>query len=551
MKINKRKRFFKVSFVFFGMMRDFYKEFKLIKKIGFTATEKKMSPRHDKRAKQLYNLAVDMGGVLIKMCQMFSTRRDVFPIEYVKTLSALQDNVPSVPFDKMIKVIEEQFDDHEKIFKSIDEVPLASASLGQVHKAEFFDGTSVVLKILKPDVEKIIDTDFAILHMVFKIMSNFKIFKDRADFFLMLEEFIRVTGDELNFKREAWLAEKFRDGLKKFSYLKIPYIYKAFSTEKIIVMEYLEGTKISEREKWQENNNDPIKISRQLIEIYIEQIMNMGFVHFDPHPGNILISENNNMILLDFGMAGEISDKMQRNLIDALDSLLNLEYRRFLDSLYHMGFIRKNVNRYAMLPIIEFFMNDVLQTINLDRESLNTVDYSPVMGELVEMMYVQPFTLPIDWAFIGKTIGTLIGNISGLNPDFKIYEEMKPYLDQILRKNSDTILSKGFGSVKKTGSLFLNLPKKIDAVVENLERGYLKIKVDYSEINEKIDEVKEFIIRLVSFTIASASGLATYILYNAQMIDMTYITLVIAIVAFGVTIFYRKKTLKQKIEKMM
>jgi predicted unusual protein kinase regulating ubiquinone biosynthesis (AarF/ABC1/UbiB family) len=551
MKINKRKRFIKVSLVFFGIIRDFHKEFKLIKKIGFAATEKKMSARHGKRAKQLYDLAVEMGGVLIKMCQMFSTRRDVFPMEYVKTLSALQDNVPPASYDEILEVIKSQYEDYEKIFNSIDPEPLASASLGQVHRGEFFDGTPVVLKILKPDVEKIIDTDLAILHMVFKVMSNFKVFKDRSDFFLMLEEFVRVTGDELNFKREAWLAERFKKGLKKFTYLKIPYVYKAFSTDKIIVMEYLEGTKINERDKWEQRNNDPIVISRQLIEIYVEQILNMGIVHFDPHPGNILITENNNMILLDFGMAGEISEKMRRNLIAALDSLLNLEYRRFLDSLYHMGFIRKDVNRYVMLPVIEFFLNDILQTINLDRESMNSVDYSPIMNELIEVMYVQPFTLPIDWAYIGKTLGTLIGNISGLNPEIKIYDEFKPYMDGVLRKNSATVISKGIGSAKKTGTLLLNLPKKIDAVIENLERGYLKIKVDYSEINDKIDEVKEFLIRLVSFIIASGSGLATYILFTAQTFPLSYITLVIAVVAFGVTLFYRKKTLRQKIEKMM
>ena len=167
-----------------------------------------------------------------------------------QTLSPLQDNVPPVEFERIEKVIKEEFPNYNEIYKSIDPVPLASASLGQTHKAFLHDGREVVLKILKPDIEKIIDTDFAILTQVFKLMNNFKVFQEHADFFQILDEFIRVSGDELNFIREAHICKELKRNLIDLDYLIIPHIYEEYSTRRIIVMEYQGGDRISMVQDW-------------------------------------------------------------------------------------------------------------------------------------------------------------------------------------------------------------------------------------------------------------------------------------------------------------
>jgi len=272
-KINIKKRFFDVALIFFKIFLDFRKEIKLRKKIGFQASQKKMEKTHRKRADKLYSLAVELGGVHIKMCQFLSTRRDIFPEPYIEKLSVLQDSVPPVDFSVIRSIIEEQYENGDSPFTSIDEKPLASASLGQTHKGILKDGSEVAIKFLKPSIEKIIDIDFAILFFVFKLFSNFKIFKDMSDFTSILEEFIKITGDELNFKREVYISKKFRSALKKYPYVKVPYVYEEYSGDKIIVMEFIDGVKVTDREKWEMKNNSSEILARRIVEIYIEQFL--------------------------------------------------------------------------------------------------------------------------------------------------------------------------------------------------------------------------------------------------------------------------------------
>ena len=221
-KISYRRRFVKVAWIFLLIVLDFRREYFLTKKNGYNYSQKKMKKTHLRRARQLYNVAISLQGAMIKLCQYFSTRRDIFPEAYIKVLTPLQDHVPPIDFSEIQSVLRSEYGDYYRFFESIEEKPLASASLGQVHRAVLRDGSRVVLKILKPRVDKLIDVDFAILYYTFKLLSDLKLVKEKADLFNLLDQFIQVTGDELNFTREVYITNRFRQELACLSYLKIP-----------------------------------------------------------------------------------------------------------------------------------------------------------------------------------------------------------------------------------------------------------------------------------------------------------------------------------------
>lgn len=548
-RIHSRKRFLKVAAVFIGILLDFTKEYSLIKKSGYSAAQKRMKTRHEKRARQLYDTAISMQGVMIKLCQFFSARRDFFPESYVSLLSTLQDNVPPVPFDEIRMVIEGEYGDHRKYFKEIDPIPVASASLGQVHRAILQDGTTVVLKILKPGIERIIDIDFAILHFVFKILSGFRVFRERADLFHVLDEFIRVTGDELNFRREAWVAMEFRRLLEGYDYVSVPLIYSELSNARIIVMESLTGDKVSDVNSWKDRSNDPVLLSRRIIGLYMDQLLKFGLVHFDPHPGNILVESDSRFSLIDFGMSGIITPRMRQGLLKALRAFIKRNGRAFIDALDELGFIRKNVNRYSMLTVIDFFLNEFIDIFTFDREAIQTMDFSPIREELIELLYTQPFNIPYEWAFVGKTIGILAGIISTLNPQFNVYEELKPYADTYLSRNAMAMARESFSFAKETFGLLLGFPSRIDVLIDSIERGHLRFKVDYTEMLDKIDEVKAFVIRTVGLLVSMACMISLYVFFVSAQYKVSIMFAGIAAAALVFSLLYRKRSSKDRLRR--
>ncbi len=546
-----RGRFLTIARLFVRMILELAKDYRLIQERGYAYAQKKMAPVHERRARDLYGSSLALGGVMIKLCQFFSARRDIFPEPYIRILSSLQDDVPPVPFAQIETVLARELGDYRSSFRSIDETPLASASLGQVHRAVLATGEEVVLKVLKPGVEELFDLDFAILDQVFRILSHFRVFTEKADFRGLLEEFIQITGDELNFRREVSVAGEFARHMGVFPYVKIPRCYGELCSRRVIVMEYLRGDKISSVEKWRHRNNDPRLIARRLLEIYFEQLLSFKLVHFDPHPGNILVTEDSNLVLIDFGMSGEITDGMRDGLREGLTAFIKRDYRRLVDVFFDQGFIRRGFNRYSLLPVVEYLFGEFLDTVKLNRESLNTADLSPIFEELVEIIYTQPFNFPVRWAFIGRTVGTVSGLVSTLNPDFLIYEEFKPLADRFLRENLADIAGKYLKQTWSNMGIMFGIPRRLDYFLGEMERGQYKFSVDYREIIEKIDETKSFAVRLLSFSACTASGAGSYLFYIRGDVLSAGIFAGAALTALLVALFYRPRSRRDRIRRWM
>lgn len=511
-----RRRFFKIIIVFIKVFMALRKEQKIIFKKGFEKARIKMQKVHYKRAEELYELAINMEGVLIKLCQYLSARKDFMPEAYIDVLSRLQDNVPGVDFSIINQIIMEDYPNYYDIFKNIDPVPLASASLAQVHKAELQDGRKVILKVLKTHIEKIIDYDFAILYKVFKIFSGFKAIKKRFDLDEILNEFIRVTGDELNFKREILIAKNFHNKLSKLSYLKIPKVYDSISSRRVIVMEYIQGTKLSDQEEWIKRNNDPKIIAKRLVETYLEQFIFMKMINYDPHPGNIIIMENNEFALIDYGMSGEITDKMSNGIKKGLIAFINRDYNQMLNILEDLGFFNKGEDIYTLLPVMEFFFDKILTSVKFVRKEIQSIDLSPILDDLKELIYTQPIKLPVEWAYIGRTIGTLAGIIGSLYPDINLYNELEPYINRVLKNNFSERFEDLKEEVNNRIKTTLSLPDKLDRIIYRIERGQIKFKFEESFVRQKLEKIRKLLIFYISLGLSIFSLFSTFYFYEKR-----------------------------------
>lgn len=539
-----RRRLIRTTVVFFKVFLTFRKELKLLRRVGYKKTQELMEAAHRKRAIELYDIAIDYGGVFIKLCQFLSARRDIFPEPYIKILSPLQDEVPSITFDELKPVLRNTYNDYSTIFRSIEKTPLASASLGQTHRAELNDGTAVVLKILKPGVKRTIDRDFAILFYVFSFLSRFKAVREKVDLLQLLGEFVRVTGDELNFLREIYILNMLKKELQKFPFLHIPKVYEELSSRDIIVMEYCSGDNISEVAKWKHRNNDPAIIAQRLVDIYMAQFLEAGWIHFDPHPGNILVTSDNNFVLLDFGMAGQIADQTSRGIRRGLRAIVRKDYMDLLDIFDDLGFIRKNYNRYKLIPVMDYFFGEVFTTLKLEREALQSVDLSPVIDEMVELIYRQPITLPVEWAFIGRAVGTLSGIISTLNPEFKVSNAFEPYLKQIVSSSVTEIVESSKAYAKNYGMRLVNLPLRLSNVVEKVERSELRFKIELDEVDERIADLKSMFL-FTSCTICSIFCIGgASIAYSLQLSNPAFFLSLLGLSSFIYGVIMRKSRKK-------
>lgn len=496
---NYRKRFFRVLGIFIKIIFAFGKEFKLTRRYGYKTAQEKMYSRHLKCAKELYSVSIELGSIYIKLCQFLSTKNDIFPAPYIEILSPLQNSVPAVPFSSIEERLISEYKDYKQVFSSFSEVPMAVASLGQVHCATLKDGKKVVVKVLKKEAEDTVDFDLAILFRVVRFVEHFGFISKHIDLSSLLDEFINVTSDELNFFREIFVAEKMRKSLSKFSYLKIPKMYKEFCTRRIIVMEYCEGIKINEVKDFREINCNPKVLADRILEVFFEQFVFTGWVHFDPHPGNILVAPGNRIVLLDFGMSGEITPDMSDAIARGIIAVMNQDSRAVLQILQEQEFLRDAANIHTLLPLVEFLLNKVAVMLNMNKQSIQTFDFTPIKKDFHNLMSSEEIVVPVKWAYAGKTVAALAGFLAVLNPDFKIYEQVRKYAAKIVIGKPQLLVKYGAKDAVRFAKLTYSLPERLTRLLDEYDRGTLVVKTKSGDESNENKPVKRGLFLITAF----------------------------------------------------
>jgi ubiquinone biosynthesis protein len=309
-----------------------------------------MSARHERTAERVLRLALSMRGVMIKMCQAIATRADVFPREFIERLKQCHDAVPAKSFERVRAVVEADLGKPlDAIFLEFEPTPVAAASLAQVHLARLLDGREVAVKVQYPDIEDIIQTDLRNMQRVCRIYEFFD--PQPLELLPLLRELTTHLGFELDFQREAVCAKRVRDLFADDAQVKIPEMYEEWSGERTLVMERVGGIKITDKDAILQAGLDPAHVVQDLMHIYVRMILAAGFFQADPHPGNLFVTPEGRIIVIDFGLSKELPEGFGLGLFELMFSLMTFNESAMVRAFEELGFRSKtgDANTFLML----------------------------------------------------------------------------------------------------------------------------------------------------------------------------------------------------------
>lgn len=467
---SRSRRIYLFARLILGISWDFWRESRISRKVGFREAEKRMEARHRKRAIKFRETALELGGLPIKLGQFMSARVDVMPEPYIMELMKLQDEVPPEEYPLIKKLVEEEIGRPiEEIFQAFNPVPRAAASLGQVHEAVLHTGEKVAVKVQRPGIEELIDIDMGTLAYILLGLNRFTRVGERMDIPGLLDVFSRVVGEELDFLREADSAERFSRDFSEDPLVYIPRVHWEYTTDRIVTLEYIEGIKINDYAALDKAGIDRHRVAQILVDIYVRQFLDHGFFHADPHPGNIFVMPGPVLALMDFGMMGDIKAEARTRFVDALLAIISKDADETIEAAADLGFIRQGANIAPIRNALEWMFNRYTGVRTAKEITLDDID--EIQEDIRMILRDYPFNMPVEFAYLGKTFGTLVGLISGLDPDFDIIEEARPYIDRL---GSEVRFEIAMKKIKKTILTLIGLPDRLDRILTRAEKVLTK-----------------------------------------------------------------------------
>ncbi|HYK72363.1 MAG TPA: AarF/UbiB family protein [Pseudoneobacillus sp.] len=375
----------------------------------------------EKQGQRFRKMLFELEGLLIKVGQMLSIRADLLPNSFINQIQDLVDQVPPSPWEEIEKVLEREWDGPiEKRLLSIEPKAIASASIGEVYKGKLLDGTQVAVKVQRPTIQSIVQTDFRTLFVIIWFAHHFApVPKGFISFKMLYQELKQVIERELDFKKEMETGEHFQRRFKAFSRLKIPQLYPEYSTSQVLVMEWVDGVRITDVDFLERAKIDREDLAQRLFRVFLPQWLEAGIFHADPHSGNVLVQLDGTMVLLDFGMVGEISKTDAQNFQSLLEAILLKNYSKAAEVLRDLGFLLPEAN----LKPIEKLLGEAL---NFDLAQFKEMDLFAVKKEMNDIVKSLPIQVPTRFIFLGRSFVTIEGMLHTINPDKEILEVMKP-----------------------------------------------------------------------------------------------------------------------------
>ena len=471
------------------------------------------------QARRFRNTAVELGGLMIKLGQFFSTRVDVLPQAVTRELASLQDEVQPEDFAALRQAAETEFGRPlEEIYESLEETPLAAASLGQVHCGRLASGQTVAVKIQRPGIEELVDTDLKAVRRVIDLIKLLTDWEKYADFDAIFSEFSAMVHEELDYIHEGHNAEAIAANLADDREVIIPRIHWEHTTRRVLTMEFEEGMKITDYEGLARAGVNRHDLAIRLLHIYIKQILVDGFFHADPHPGNLFVTPAGRIILIDFGMVGVISRPLRENLVQLAQAMIQRNYDQVVNLLKKVGFLRRGADAELLAKAIGLFMEQVLGK----GEDLFSSDLGEIMDNMETLLFENPFQIPANFTFLGRALGTLLGLCVGLDPEISFLDEARPYVTEFTRENID-MWDIVRGKATAIGNSLVELPPLAERVLHKAERGDLCIKVSLPDLGETFAANTRALNRLTwALTFGFILGVSAYLLVSHYQIEARY-----------------------------
>ncbi|HUJ18334.1 MAG TPA: AarF/ABC1/UbiB kinase family protein [Nitrospirota bacterium] len=467
---------------------------------------------HAANARMIREHMIEMRGVLIKIGQFLSSRVDILPEEYTDELSKLQDQVPPTPFPEIAKRVAEELGPLEEVFSSFNQEPIASASLGQVHRACLKDGECIVVKVQYPGIEEVIAADIRTLRFVVRIL---RLLYRQINLDVIYSEFSRIVAEELDYIQEAKNAETFARNFADNDRIKIPIVYWPFTTSKVLTLEYLAGTKITDFDAIDREGIDRREVARVLAEAYAQMFFQDGLFHGDPHPGNIFVRPGPEVILVDFGMVDRISLPKKEGLRSAFTAIVDRNALSLVRALVDMGFIPLTRD---IQPLVQFVDRILQKYRDISPSEFKAMDIEEIGKDIMEALQISPsIQIPNDFILFGRVIGMLNGLASRLDSETNLIEIAAPYAKRFIKAGEFTME----GVLKQAGisaRSALKLPELLNDFLVTTGRGELRVEIASRDIVRMLQHIHN-IGRGFILSIFSAGSAAAGVVFRINGFD--------------------------------
>ena len=528
-----RARYWRIVFFFARVTLNIIFWDIFLRRIGFGFWARQNRPHRLRNiAIRFRALAIRLGGVMIKVGQFLSARLDVLPAEITDELAGLQDEVPPVDFESIRAQSETDLGAPlDKIFLAFESTPVAAASLGQVHRAtlhpheaEALGFANVVVKILRPNIEQIVEVDMSALRVVGGWLKRYRPVSDRADVPAIVEEFAATIREEVDYLAEGKNAETFAANFKDDPIVHVPRVVWNHTTRRALTLEDVTSIKITDYEEITAAGISRAEVAEKLLQTYLKQIFEDGFFHADPHPGNLFIlplNEKNEdgstkfrLTFIDFGMVGRMPERLMEGLRETVISIGLQDSPRLVKSYQTLGVLLPGAN----IKLLEEAGSQLFDRFwGMNMNELRNIDHKEMAKfglQFRELMLNMPFQLPENLLLLGRTIGILSGMCTGLYSDFNLWQQLTPYAKKMVEGEGgsqwDVFLDEA-GAIFKT---LLALPNRTDRVLGRIERGELNVQMPL--VNIQISYLERSLNRLTGGIIFLALMVSGAILFDAN-----------------------------------
>jgi predicted unusual protein kinase regulating ubiquinone biosynthesis (AarF/ABC1/UbiB family) len=530
--LMEKRRYRQIVFFFARLIINFAFWDLIVAKIGLRKlVAGSRSSRYRMSARAFRQLAVRMGGVLIKVGQFLSSRVDILPQEITSELEGLQDEVPPENFAAIKRLAEEELGKPmEEVFQSFDEIPLAAASLGQVHKAiirndQFLQSGSVsdredgsirdvVVKIQRPRIETLIATDLAAIRTVGKWLMRYRPIRTRADISSLIDEFSDILYEEIDYLHEGRNAEIFAKNFAQDPGVRVPEVIWSQTTRRVLTLENVWSIKINDYTAIDQAGIDRKEVAARLLNTYLKQIFEDGFFHADPHPGNLFIfplpvekQQNDSdetytrpvtdwqLTFVDFGMTGKVSQNIMDGLREMLIAVGTKDATRLVRSYKSLGFLLPSADLELLEKVeakaFERFWGKTMSEL----QHMDLHEMREFASEFRELIYTMPFQIPHHVIFLARAVGILSGMCTGLDPDFNVWLHLSPYAQNLISRSAGGKFNIIVDEVKRWVQLLYGMPVQVDTMISKLNRGELIVQAP--QISQAIARLERDVQRLV------------------------------------------------------